>query len=83
MQILNGDWAGAWETVKNTFINVGATIVETGGAVFERLHTTITSIVARIEKYVSGALVRIKDTMREIVSFGTADTATYNEAGID
>lgn len=81
MQILQGDWSGAWETIKETFSTIGGTIVETGKAVFEKLHSTITSIVERIENYVSGALVRIKDTMKEIASFGTADTNTYN--GID
>lgn len=53
MQILQGDWSGAWETVKETFSNIGGTIVETGKAVFEKLHTTVTGIVERIEKYVS------------------------------
>lgn len=80
MQILSGDWSGAWETIKNTFANIGATIVETGKNVFEKLHTTIMSIVDRIENYVKGALQRIKDTLREIVTLGQAQTQTYNAA---
>lgn len=78
MQIINGDWSGAWETVKDTFAKIGKIIIETGGAVFEKLHSIITGIVARTEAYITGALTRIKDTLREIVTLGQANTGTYN-----
>ena len=75
MQIIQGDWSGAWETVKETFSNIGGTIVETGKAVFEKLHNVVTSIVERIENYISSALVRIKNTIKEIVTLGMANTS--------
>lgn len=52
--------------------------MQTGGAVFEKLHSTITGIVERTETYISGALTRIKDTLKEIVTLGGAKTSTYN-----
>ncbi len=52
--------------------------MQTGGAVFEKLHSTITAIVGRTETYIAAALTRIKDTLREIVTLGMASTATYN-----
>lgn len=80
MQILNGDWSGAWETVKNTFSTIGGTIVETGKAVFEKLHNVVTGIVDRIQTYIASALVRIKNTIKEIVTLGMANTSAPENA---
>lgn len=81
MQIINGDWSGAWETVKNTFETIGATIVSAGGTVFEKLHTIITGIVARIENYVSSKLTAIKNMLLEIVTLGRANTSGTEVSG--
>lgn len=80
MQILQGDWSGAWTTVKETFSNIGGTIVETGKAVFEKLHNVVTGIVDRIQTYISSALIRIKNTIKEIVTLGMANTSTPENA---
>lgn len=75
MQVINGDWSGAWNTVKTTFESVGATIVSAGGAVFEKLYSIVTGIVARIEAYISEKLTAVKNMLREIVTLGAANTS--------
>lgn len=73
MQILNGDWYGAWNTIKNTFLTIGGNIVDAGRNVFEALESTIMGIVSRIENFVKGSLTRIKETLKSIVTLGATN----------
>lgn len=82
MQIISGDWSGAWETIKQTFITVGSQIVEAGKIAFTAFQKVVEGIVGAVWEYVRAKLQAIRDTVREIASLGRANTQTFNGSGV-
>ena len=80
MKAINGDWRGAWKTVRNTFRNYIKGVLNIGRNLFNKLKTVFLPIIETLK---ARAITKFKDLKNKILEHIRELPGKLKQAGID
>lgn len=70
MAILRGDWAGAWDIIKETVTNIMNNLLALFGTSLPKIAASFASLGSQIRTYIQSALTFIQNLIPQFVQFG-------------